>query len=1147
MLLLIVGLVAGNAVAQSLVPIDPATVSDGHVYLFEGVSGTTLPDDSANSNDGTLIGGPTAADGLTGAALQFDGEDDGITIPDSGNINTTNGPFPNRTIIAVFNCDDVSKAGKQTIFEEGGRTRGLTIYVSEGQVYVGGWNRAEYNWNGEWLSAPIGSGEWHAAVLVIRDGGEAVETDKFEMWLDGVLIATADGGQIHNHGDDNGIGHTNQNVVFHDDDGSGDNRDWFGGIIDEIWILNEALPEATLAAIALSRTSAGSPVPTDGAADILRDGILAWEAGEFAQTHGVYLGTSFDDVNDASRDNPMDVLVSQGQTATTLDPGRLEFGVTYYWRVDEVNGAPDNTIFKGATWSFEVEPFAIPVQNIVVTASSSDVGAGPENTINGSGLDENELHSVEAADMWLTAMTDPLPAVITYEFDAAYKLHEMLVWNYNVQFESFLGYGFKDVTVEYTENGTDWLALGDFEFAQATSTTGYAANTTIDFAGMAVSGVRLTANTNWGGMFPQAGLSEVRFLSIPVLAREPQPADGQTGVPVGTSLGWRAGREAGAHEVYLSSSGEAVADGSALVDTVAESSYTPADLEFGVDYYWKINEVNETEAISSWEGEIWMFRTQEYAIIEDFESYDDEENRIYDTWLDGFVNDTGSTVGYFEAPFAETTIVHSGSQAMPLEYANDAAPFYSEAERDLGSLDIAAKGADTLRLFVSGQAPAFLETADGTILMNAIGTDIWGTADEFRYAYRTLSGNGSMTARVDDVDASPNAWMKAGVMIRQSTEPGAINTYMAMTGGSGNGATYQQRMDADTASVSQHTYADGPFAPPYWVRVTREGDTLLGYTSPDGENWTQRGDVVTLAMADPVLIGLALTSHNVNQATSAEFSEVSFTGNVSASWDIAEIGMTQPTGNDVAPLYVALEDTTGKVAVVTHPDENIIAKSGWAEWAIPYDDLAGVNLSRVAIIYVGVGDRDNPSADGVGTVFIDDIEYGRAYTGPSDITALGDVVQGVPNDGDWPPAETPDLAIDDDVNTKYLHFKGDFEPDAGPTGLQITPAVGATVVTGLAFTTANDVPGRDPIAFELYGSDDSIDGPYTLIASGDIVDFAGETEWPRFTQTSTMITFENLMAYEHYQLLFTAIRGPAGGSVDSMQIAEIELIGVLAP
>ncbi|MBN1804372.1 MAG: CotH kinase family protein [Sedimentisphaerales bacterium] len=159
----------------------------------------------------------------------------------------------------------------------------------------------------------------------------------------------------------------------------------------------------------------------------------------------------------------------------------------------------------------------------------------------------------------------------------------------------------------------------------------------------------------------------------------------------------------------------------------------------------------------------------------------------------------------------------------------------------------------------------------------------------------------------------------------------------------------------------------------------------------------------------------------------------------------------------------------------------------------------------------------------------------------TDITSPGDTVRGVPNDSDWPSNEAPPLAIDDDVMTKYLHFKGDFNPDVGPTGLRITTS-GANIVTGLTFTTANDVPGRDPIAFELSGSNESIDGPYTFIAGGDIMDFMQNTPWPRFTKNTTPIIFENTTEYVHYQLLFTAIRGPAGGSVNSMQIAEIELL-----
>jgi len=154
----------------------------------------------------------------------------------------------------------------------------------------------------------------------------------------------------------------------------------------------------------------------------------------------------------------------------------------------------------------------------------------------------------------------------------------------------------------------------------------------------------------------------------------------------------------------------------------------------------------------------------------------------------------------------------------------------------------------------------------------------------------------------------------------------------------------------------------------------------------------------------------------------------------------------------------------------------------------------------------------------------------------TDVTSSGDVVRGVPNDGDWPGAESPPLAIDDNVDTKYLHFKGETQS----TGFQVTPSVGASIVTEITLTTANDAIERDPVTFELSGSNQSIDGPYTLIARGDIVDFAQQAAWDRYTKNTTPITFANNTAYTHYQLLFPTVRNPGGAN--SMQIAEVEFL-----
>jgi len=451
------------------------------------------------------------------------------------------------------------------------------------------------------------------------------------------------------------------------------------------------------------------PSPADVETDVPHDVVLAWTPGELANTHDVYFGTVFEDVNDASRANPLGVLVIQDQSADTYDPGRLEFDQTYYWRIDEVNAPPDFTVFKGDVWSFTVEPFAYPIagENITATASSSEEGRGSENTINGSGLDANDLHSRESAAMWLSISGGPQPVWIQYEFDRVYKLYEMWVWNYNVEFEHVLGFGFKDVTVEYSENGTDWTALGSFEFAQGPGQDGYAHNTTVDFGIVAAKYVKLTANSNWGGLVPQYGLSEIRFFYIPVVAREPNPASGATDMDVdNVTLSWRAGREAASHNLYFSTDEQAVIDETiSPVIIPADSSYVSYDtgeLELGQSYYWKVNEVNEAETPTTWN-----FSTQEYLVVDDIEDYNDfEPDRVFDTWIDGWGDPTnGSQVGYAEPSFVEKTIVHGGKQSMPLSYDNSTAS-HSEATANVANLPVSQDwtkyGAQTLVLYFHG-------------------------------------------------------------------------------------------------------------------------------------------------------------------------------------------------------------------------------------------------------------------------------------------------------------------------------------------------------------------------------------------------------------------------------------------------------------
>lgn len=217
--------------------------NEGSVSGIWNFDDGTAKDSSNKGLNGVIQGNPKSVDGIAGKALEFNGTTDSIHIPDSPNVNITN-IITNRTIAAFFNCKDVSKNQKQVIFEEGGRTRGLVLYVFEGKVYIGGWNRAEYNWNGEWLSVDIKSNQWYHVALVIRDAEGKVESDRLEMWLDGRLVKKSDGGQLHPHGDDNAIGSLKQNVVYHDEGGGITGyADWFHGLLDEVLIYNSAFDQ----------------------------------------------------------------------------------------------------------------------------------------------------------------------------------------------------------------------------------------------------------------------------------------------------------------------------------------------------------------------------------------------------------------------------------------------------------------------------------------------------------------------------------------------------------------------------------------------------------------------------------------------------------------------------------------------------------------------------------------------------------------------------------------------------------------------------------------------------------------------------------------------------------------------------------------
>ena len=425
---------------------------------------------------------------------------------------------------------------------------------------------------------------------------------------------------------------------------------------------------------------ARKPHPADGATDVVLDPVLTWTAGDVAglsPKHKVFFSQDLEEVRSGAGG------VTQDAGEYVISGGILDFGTTYYWRVDEANGVSGWN--QGDVWSFTTEPqaYPIPVNSITAAASSvQDNTIDPNDTCNGAGLGDDDLHSRDPAEMWLSDKSEPNEAWIRYTFDRTYKLTQMSVWNYNQPNESLLGLGIKEARIEYSVDGSNWTSWGTTEFAQAPDTQ----LTTVDLQRIVARYVRILALSNWGGIANLYGLSEVRFSYLPTRARELSPAADSTDVDPSVTMTWRAGREAATHALYLGADSADLL----LVETVTGSGYVAYDagalnLGLGQTYYWRVDEVNAAEVPDVWEGDTLSFSTGDFLVVDDFEWYNNDAaayRRVFQTWIDSFGytvpvdvpgNGTGAYIGFDPAAgtIMERTIRHGGAQSAPISYGND--------------------------------------------------------------------------------------------------------------------------------------------------------------------------------------------------------------------------------------------------------------------------------------------------------------------------------------------------------------------------------------------------------------------------------------------------------------------------------------------
>jgi len=482
-------------------------------------------------------------------------------------------------------------------------------------------------------------------------------------------------------------------------------------------------------------------------------------------------------------------------------------------------------------------------------------------------------------------------------------------------------------------------------------------------------------------------------LQLPLRARTPVPAEGAAEVPMDVTLQWKAGCRAMHHDVYFGADVNAVANATPMTagvyqgrQTLDETAFTPAPLDWEKVYYWRVDEVNDNEPSSPWKGRVWSLTTGNFLLIDDFESYTDLEGHyMWETWIDGWDNGTGSTVGYLvEGDWLRgLSIVREGEQLMPFDYNNANPPHYSEAYRTWDiPRDWTVNGVSDLSLWLRGEFAAFHAKSDQEIVVSATGTNAKDLEDVFRFAFKQINGDGWIIARIDKL-RNARTGARAGVMVRESAGKGSRYVAVAVT--ADQSLSFEHRLTENGGLTS--TYQPGVHTP-CWVRLARAGSEFTAAYSGDGISWHPVTGVandrllVNIAMPAAVCLGVCVAGHDY-WTTTAEFSGVSTMGDVASAWQVADIPWLHP-GNWPDGFYVALQDAGGKMTVAVHPDPAISVLTEWTQWKVPLSGFAaaGVDLKSIQRMYIGVGDRNSSQPNGSGRIWIDDIRVVRSTSQP---------------------------------------------------------------------------------------------------------------------------------------------------------------------
>ncbi|MCK4886359.1 MAG: hypothetical protein KAS96_03165 [Planctomycetes bacterium] len=425
----------------------------------------------------------------------------------------------------------------------------------------------------------------------------------------------------------------------------------YNGLMDDLRIYNRALNQQEILEMAGVIDGATNPVPANGEKSVSIDAVLKWSGSGVAASFDIYMGTDAQAVEDA--DILSDEFMSN-QTAdiNSFDPSGLNTGTIYYWRVDEVN---DANVTMGQVWNFEtlgdVDPnligwwkFDEQSGNTAYDSSGNNNHATiAGNPLNQAGVIDNAVvffgtdeyaQVANEADFDVTGNITLSAWIKVAEYDTSSMYIISKSDSYNI---------FKDMdsdVLTFLCNGTGRPVTGttDIVDGQWHHVAGVydGVNKYIYVDGQldgyrASSGAIITndnplyigsdavwPDNEFNGLIDDTRIYDKALTASDVMALagvrfsfayDPDPADGMQFVPINETLSWQAGNYAASHDVYFGTDYLAVKDANTssaeYMGNQAANSY-PATLELNTTYYWRVDEVNDTEIYT---GNLWSFTT----------------------------------------------------------------------------------------------------------------------------------------------------------------------------------------------------------------------------------------------------------------------------------------------------------------------------------------------------------------------------------------------------------------------------------------------------------------------------------------------------------------------------------------------------------